>query len=284
MTVLISTCCIKKKMLNQICNLYKKNNIFDIELSAGKYFKNLNSFLNKKKKIFNFQVHNYFPVPEKPFVFNLASENKIIINKSLKHAKRAIKIASNLERKIYSFHAGYLVDPSTNELGKDMKKRQVYSKDKSMKRFISNVKKLAKFAKKYNVKLLIENNVITKKEFDNFQKNIVLMADPNEINYIFSKMPNNVRMLLDVAHFKVSSKGLKFNLVKSLKKINKWIEGYHFSDNNGNADNNRPFNNKSWFWKYLKKDLNYYSIEVYNQNIEQIKNQKKLLEKKLNLL
>ena len=36
MTVLISTCCIKKKMLNQICNLYKKNDIFDIELSAGK--------------------------------------------------------------------------------------------------------------------------------------------------------------------------------------------------------------------------------------------------------
>ena len=128
---------------------------------------------------------------------------------------------------------------------------------------------------------MIENNVVTKQEVENFKKNMVLMADPKEINYIFSKLPNNVKMLLDVAHFKVSSKSLNFPLIKSVKKINKWIYGYHLSDNNGLEDSNKPVTNKSWFWPIIKKNLNYYSIEVYNQKLSQIYNQKKLVEKKL---
>ena len=27
---------------------------------------------------------------------------------------------------------------------------------------------------------------------------------------------------------------------------------------------------KSWFWKYLRKDLSYYSIEVYSENVKKI--------------
>jgi len=281
MTVLISTCCIKKKKLPEILELLNKNNIVDVELSAGSYQKNLNKIISKFGKKMNLQTHNYFPVPKKPFVFNLASENKEVEFKSIKHATRAIKISSKLKRKIYSFHAGYLVDPKINELGKDMKKTKVYDRPKAIKRFVKNIIYLSRLAKKLNVTLLIENNVITKQEVTNFKKNMVLMADPNEINYIFSKLPKNVKMLLDVAHFKVSSKSLNFPLIKSVRKINKWINGYHLSDNNGLEDSNKPFNNKSWFWPIIKKNLNYYSIEVYNQKLSQINNQKKLVEKKL---
>ena len=88
-------------------------------------------------------------------------------------------------------------------------------------------------------------------------------------------------MLLDVAHFKVSARSLNFPLIKSVKKINKWIDGYHLSDNNGFVDSNRAFTNKSWFWPIIKKNLNYYTIEVYNLRMSQILKQKKLLEKNL---
>ena len=37
----------------------------------------------------------------------------------------------------------------------------------------------------------------------------------------------------------------------------------------------------SWFWPYLKKDLNYYSIEVYTDDFSVLKKQKLLLEKML---
>ena len=281
MTILISTCCIKNKKLPEILKIFKKNNLIDVELSAGYYQKNLNKIISKFSNKMNLQTHNYFPVPKKPFVFNLASENPLIVSKSIKHAIKAIRISSRLNRKIYSFHAGYLVDPSISDLGKDMKKVKVFNRKKSIKRFIKNVKYLALYAKKLNVKLLIENNVISKKEFLNFNKNNVLMADPKEINSIFSKLPKNVRMLLDVAHFKVSARSLNFPLIKSVKKINKWIEGYHLSDNNGFVDSNKAFTNKSWFWPIIKKNLNYYSIEVYNLRMSQILKQKKLLEKNL---
>jgi len=75
-------------------------------------------------------------------------------------------------------------------------------------------------------------------------------------------MPNNVGLLLDVGHFKISSKTLNFNLLKGYKKIKKYIKGYHLNDNDGINDKNFPFTRKSWFVDILKKNLNYYSIEV----------------------
>ena len=103
MNVFISTCCIKNKYLSKICNLFYDNNINDVELSAGYYQKDVNKIIKKFSKKLNFQIHNYFPVPKKPFVFNLASEDPFIVSKSIKHAIRAIKISSRLNRKIYSF-------------------------------------------------------------------------------------------------------------------------------------------------------------------------------------
>ena len=284
MTVFISTCCIKNKYLSKICNLFYRNNIKNVKLSAGYYQKDVDKIIKKFNKKLNFQTHNYFPVPKKPFVFNLASEDPLIVSKSIKHAIRSIRISSKLNRKVYSFHAGYLVDPSINDLGKHMKKVNVFNRNESIKRFIKNVKIISLYAKKYGVKLLIENNVISKQEVLNFKKNIVLMADPKEINLIFSKLPSNVKMLLDVAHFKVSSNSLNFPLIKSVKKIDKWIQGYHLSDNNGLVDSNKVVTNKSWFWPIIKRNLNYYTIEVYNLKISQILKQKELVEKKLMFL
>ena len=44
-----------------------------IELSAGKYSESLLSDLRSLANSANFQIHNYFPPPKNPFVFNLAS-------------------------------------------------------------------------------------------------------------------------------------------------------------------------------------------------------------------
>ena len=96
------------------------------------------------------------------------------------------------------------------------------------------------------------------------------MADEKEILNLLKKFPKNVKLLLDVAHLKVSSETFGFNAVRAFKKINPYLGGYHLSDNDGKADTNEFFNEKSWFWKYLRKDLNYYSIEVYSQNIKKI--------------
>ena len=51
----------------------------------------------------------------------------------------------------------------------------------------------------------------------------------------------------------------------------KAIKTFGPDDNDGLSDSNQPFNEDSWFWKYIKNDLEYYSIEVYHQPINQMK-------------
>ena len=103
--------------------------------------------------------------------------------------------------------------------------------------------------------------------------------------YIFSILVKkkinleNVKMLIDVAHLKVSSNSLNFNPKVFLDHLDEWIAAYHLSENDGTSDDNEKFREDSWFWPFLKKDLDYYSIEVYNTTINELKDQKKLAEK-----
>lgn len=261
----------------------KSFGIKNIELSGGAYSKNTLQKLIYKKKKFNFQIHNYFPPPKKPFVFNLASSNPKIAKLSFEHAKYAINCSKKLNSKFYSFHAGFLCDIKINELGKKIKKRKLYDRNKSISLFINRVKKLSKIAEKKGISLLIENNVISKKNKDEFGLNPLLMCDPRETLKIAKQLPKNSKLLIDVAHLKVSSKTLKFSLSKMFNLCNKYIGGYHLSDNNGKSDSNSMIKNNSWFWKYLNNDLNYFSVEVYKLNKRKVLSLKKIIKKKMNV-
>ena len=103
------------------------------------------------------------------------------------------------------------------------------------------------------------------------------MVEANESLEIMSRInKKNVKMLIDVAHLKVSSNSLNFNPKIFLSVLDKWISAYHFSDNDGTSDDNQKFTKDSWFWPYIKRNLDYYSIEVYNTSIEELKKQRDL--------
>ena len=97
-----------------------REGITNIELSGGKFTGNHLEKLKTLSSDCNFLVHNYFPPPVLPFVFNLASLKKDVENKSINHAKEAINYAANLNSPTYSFHAGFLMDPAVSELGKKL--------------------------------------------------------------------------------------------------------------------------------------------------------------------
>ena len=149
---------------------------------------------------------------------------------------------------------------------KKLKRENYIIRNKSISLFINRVKKLSKIAKKKNIDLLIENNVISKKNKNEFGLNPLLMCDPKETLKIAKQFPKNTKLLIDVAHLKVSSKTLKFSLSEMFNICNKYIGGYHLSDNNGKSDSNSMIKYNSWFWKYLNNNLNYFSLEVYNLN------------------
>ena len=108
------------------------------------------------------------------------------------------------------------------------------------------------------------------------------MVDTKETIEIMKKTPKNVRLLLDFAHLKVSSKTLGFSKSKYIASCKKWIRAYHLSDNNSVNDSNSRLNSKSWFWKYLSlQNVDYLSAEIKTTNLKVIKSQLNLIKRKI---
>ena len=256
--------------------------ILNIELSGGLYDEEMLIKLKKLKSKAKFQIHNYFPPPKIPFVFNLASLDKETLNLSMEHARKAIRWSVELERPVYSFHAGFLIDFKVKELGTTVKKRKINDHKKARLSFIDNVNSLANYAAKQGVSLLIENNVLTEKTFKEFNCNPLLMADDKDYLTVMENTPDNVGLLIDVAHLKVSAQALKFDKIEFLNKSKLWVRGFHLSDNDGTKDSNEMINDNAWFWPVVKKKLDYYSIEVYNVDYKTLNQQKIEVEKKIN--
>lgn len=256
------------------------NGIQNIELSAGIYEENILDCLVKIKKEFNsisFTLHNYFPVPKQPFVFNLASLNNRIRAKSMRHALNAIDLAANVGAGIYSFHAGYLIDPKPRELGGKLHKQQINRRDESIDMFLNNLDTIAKYSSNRDIKIFVENNVLTKKNLLAFKENPLLMTHCSEIKDIFSAFPQNVGILIDVGHLKVSSMTFGLDATQELESLLPITSGYHISDNDGKSDSNLTFTKGSWFNKIIRTDLEYYVIEVYRESPETLKKQIDLL-------
>ncbi len=260
---------------------FYEQGIKSIELSGGKYVtqKKIIKYLKKKNHI-NYSLHNYFPVPKKKFVINLASIEKKIFRKTFSNIKKSIIISNKLNSKYFSFHAGFLFNPNIKDLGKKFAKVKLQNRKKSIKLFLNRVNLLAREAKKKNVKILIENNVLTIENYKRFNQDPLLLTHPKEIIEFFKKCDKNVGLLLDVGHLKVSAKTYGFNLLKAHEKLKPYVEGYHLSDNDGLKDSNKEFTKKSWFYNKLKKDVNYISIEVYLKNIKKLKSLQNLIKKK----
>ena len=80
--------------ISDVLSICKKNGIKQVELGSNhSYDKNCLKF---EKFKFNYLVHNYFPIPKKDFVVNIASQNRFIREKSIRHAIKAIKFCKKL--------------------------------------------------------------------------------------------------------------------------------------------------------------------------------------------
>jgi sugar phosphate isomerase/epimerase len=252
-----------------------------IELSGGSYSRNIEEELASLPRGLHLQVHNYFPPPEVPFVFNLASTHSEIATRSLEHVRNAIRVAVMLGRPIYSFHAGFRIDPNVSELGSRLGKHELLSRDKALEVFGDRIELLAQEAKREGVTLLIENNVINKQNFKSFGEDPLLLTHPDEITSFMKLVSSNIGLLIDVAHLKVSANTRSFDMIEAHERVKKWIKGYHLSENNGDADTNDPVSPQSWFWKYLVRGLDYYTLEVYRQSTCKLIAQRNLTEQML---
>ena len=254
-----------------------------IELSGCEYSPALLSDLQALTQDVHFQIHNYFPPPADPFVLNLGSLDTLVGERSVAHVEQALEWCVAIGSDRYSFHAGFLLDPKVDELGKRIPSRNLFDRDDCIEVFVSRVSRLADIAEKAGVALMIENNVLSARNAIEFSANPLLMCDPQECQTIMAMMPSSVGQLIDVAHLKVSANSLNFDPITMFDLCNERIVAYHLSDNNGLEDSNQPFAEDAWFWPHIKPDVGYYSVEVYGCTPEHLLQQVNIARSKLEL-
>jgi sugar phosphate isomerase/epimerase len=208
-------------------------------------------------------LHNYFPPPAKPFVLNLAARDPETLGRSIEMAFKAIDLSAMCGAAFYSVHSGFAMDLKAEDLGKPEEQskmaRAPYGEAYGI--FSQAVREVASYGQARGVRLLIENNVMTREQVEGERP--LLMTEPGEIAKFLREMDDlNVGLLLDVGHAKVTAGALGIEPERYFEELTGWIGAVHLSDNDGTRDNNRAFGPEAWFAKYFLGDLPLI-IEVY---------------------
>ena len=282
MRLYVSTSCLKHLSILKILESYEDNDFRRIELGSSHEY---NPLVIKKVKEMKaeFLIHNYFPPPKKSFIMNLASNNKSILKRSRELAKKAICLCSLLKCDLYSFHAGLRVDPV--RLGERFTYKKILSYEKAFSIFSDSVEMLAKYAKKFGVRVAIEPNVVSKFNLIDGKNKLLLICEEWEIKKLFEEIRySNVGILLDLGHTKVTSYSLKFDKDKFVKNVKKHVFALHVSENNGKIDQHLPLKKNGWVLRTTKMFRNSnipIVLESYFNSIEEMKKNLQLIERVL---
>ena len=271
-----STSCLKNPSnIIEVLKEYEKAEIVNVELgSVHKYF----DIKELKQFNFNFIIHNYFPPPKTPFNFNLASKNKEIKEKSSNLAKDAIDLCTEIESPLYTFHAGFTVDPL--ELGKEFPKENITNKKEAISTYIEEVIKIVDYGNGRGIKTAMEPNVIQEFNLIKGKNEVCLFADFEEIDELFQNLQNtSLGLLLDLGHTSVTSHWLNFDKDDFVQKCEKYTLAIHLSTNNGLKDQHKSLTDKCWQITKLRKFKNIPIIlETMNLTTDQIKSNINLVE------
>jgi sugar phosphate isomerase/epimerase len=274
---LVSTTAFRGRPLDWIIDVVRENGWW-LEFSSGLPYRDgmEEIFLNANCVRF---AHNYFPAPKDPFVLNLASLNPAISKRSREHCEYVLRLTSKVGSPFYSLHAGFCLDPDPKELGHQLKLVMDHPREDHFSSFIGELEHLSAIAGKLGVKIVIENNVIAKRNLLLDGRNPLLGASAAELLRILESVEGkNLGLLIDTGHLKVSAKTLGLNLTDEIEKLRGHVIAFHHSDNDGIEDTNFPISDDYWFLPFMKYfPDSHHVLEVHDQSIEQIQRQAKLL-------
>lgn len=267
---------------NSLISLISNNKKLDyiLEFSSAGFVHDENNWKLFEKYNGEKIIHNYFPgYAREPFVLNLASQDKNTLERSLSHCKKCIEQTAKYgSLKFFGVHAGFYFEIRPEHLGNKIPPIDTNLIQNYEDTFYSSIRILLEHSKYYNVLLLIENNVLTPM---NYRNDIIpfLCVDSEGILSFFKKFEseNNLGLLLDTAHLKVSATTLNKRIIKEFKKIEHLVKGLHHSDNDGSIDNNQIINQNYWFIELMNPKLKSLpnTLEMkglHNQDVQQIFN------------
>lgn len=233
-----------------------------VELSYGPYQSEIRNRISSLGSLGSLAIHNYFPRPEVDFTFNLASLDCEVRERSLNHAMEGIALAGTHNMSVASFHAGFLVDPQHEELGTQLSRSQLAPRGVANERFLEAVTLLVLEGERLGVRVLFENNVLTRSNLSVFGCNPFLLVTPQEMFSFLAEIPSPGGLLIDVAHLSISAVTLNFDRRDALAALSPHASGFHLSEDGGVYDDGLPISDSSWFAGLIPDSVSYVVLEV----------------------
>lgn len=185
----------------------------------------------------NYACHAYFPPPKQDFVINLASCNDDIYNRSLEHYRNCIVMMKKIGIPFLSVHAGFYIEIDTGSIGGQLSDSVIYDISRANRRFCDAAEELKRIAAAENIMFYIENNVISPENYRRLKDNYLMMTDYHGISEM--KKHIDFRLLLDLAHLRVSCSALGLDYMTEAAKLGNLAEWIHISENDGITDQHR---------------------------------------------
>ena len=212
-------------------------------------------------------------------MLNISALDEHTLEQTISFARNAILLARNLGAPFYSIHAGFAASVSAEHLGKPRDlaaalREGSINRPAAYQRMKETVTHLAGFCADLDMDLLIENNVIAPALMETCNEVPFLLTAADEIEYFFEDLNlQNVGLLLDVAHARVSATALSFSAVDFVDRVRPFVKCLHLSDNDTFFDNNQPIQRGSWFLPQIRERRSEIVIEAYNLTPDQMREQ-----------
>ena len=225
----------------------------------------------------HYLVHNYFPIPKKSFVVNIASLDDDIYQCSINHLRRSIDFCHEIGAFLYTFHPGFLTDPcGSNKNNKNydfqFEDQKLSSGDyeQAFDRMLNAISQSVQYAKKHNVQVAIETEGSVSK------RDHLLMQRPEEYQRFFQHFSSeDIRINLNIGHLRLASNAFGFEVKDFVTLIEDYIVAIELSHNDGVEDEHRPLEEGEWYWDIISDSRftqAYKILEFRNTHIETILN------------
>lgn len=253
--VYVSSSCIKKNNIAEVIQLFSQNGITNIELSGGTdHYDGIESDLKMLKQRYKltYACHAYFPPPKVPFVVNLAACNDEIYRNSIAHYDECIDFLKKIECGVLSVHAGFLTEIGADEIGRKLKGITIYDEREAYDRFCYAYEKISKRCREENIRLYLENNVLSLENHEGFGKhNYFMMTDYKSIMRMRERI--NFNLLLDLGHLFVSAHTLGLDFERECHQLKEYVRWLHISENAGIRDEHKPLQKGSAILKQFNQ-------------------------------
>ena len=150
----------------------------------------------------------------------------------------------------FGFHAGFYLDVKSIEIGKKIACKRLAKKKRRLERFSEGYVLLSNEAGK-NLELYIENCVLSSTNRKTFHRSNPFMLTTYE-DYKELKQYIDFKLLLDLAHLKVSSQSLSLDFDSEFDNMFGLSDYYHISENDALEDLNQGINQQSGIWLKVK--------------------------------